>query len=435
MKKRLFGSILAALMCLTAGAQISSTLSPYTQFGLGALSDQSESFGKGTSGLSYGVRNGKFVNSSNPASYSAVDSLTMIIDVGVMGQITNFKEGGKKMNRKTADFDYAAALFRLFPHIGASVGIIPYSNIGYSYLEAKLVDASLSNSNGYVNAYEGNGGFSQAYFGLGWEFAKGLSLGANISYFWGDYTKDVLSTFSDSYANTILKTYTADVKSWKLDLGAQYSTKIGKQDRLTLGATASIGHKLGDAVMQIINTNTTTGVATTNETVVEDGLSLPYTFGGGFSFVRNNSLTVGGDYQLQKWGSLEFPQINESTNTYKKSRGVLQDRHRAVIGADWIPVPLNVNRKVSFFHRIHYRLGVSYATPYYKIGTHDGPTELTVSAGLGIPIINTWNNRSTVNISAQWVRSSAKDLLTDNTFRINIGLTFNERWFAKWKVD
>jgi len=58
-----------------------------------------------------------------------------------------------------------------------------------------------------------------------------------------------------------------------------------------------------------------------------------------------------------------------------------------------------------------------------------------VSAGLGIPIINTWNNRSTVNISAQWVRSSAKDLLTDNTFRINIGLTFNERWFAKWKVD
>jgi len=23
----------------------------------------------------------------------------------------------------------------------------------------------------------------------------------------------------------------------------------------------------------------------------------------------------------------------------------------------------------------------------------------------------------------------------ENTFRINIGLTFNERWFAKWKVD
>jgi len=26
-------------------------------------------------------------------------------------------------------------------------------------------------------------------------------------------------------------------------------------------------------------------------------------------------------------------------------------------------------------------------------------------------------------------------LITENSFRINIGLTFNERWFAKWKVD
>jgi len=25
--------------------------------------------------------------------------------------------------------------------------------------------------------------------------------------------------------------------------------------------------------------------------------------------------------------------------------------------------------------------------------------------------------------------------VTENSFRITIGLTFNERWFAKWKVD
>ena len=39
-----------------------------------------------------------------------------------------------------------------------------------------------------------------------------------------------------------------------------------------------------------------------------------------------------------------------------------------------------------------------------------------------------------LNISGQWVKASAKDLITENTFRINIGLTFNERWFNKWKV-
>jgi hypothetical protein len=64
-----------------------------------------------------------------------------------------------------------------------------------------------------------------------------------------------------------------------------------------------------------------------------------------------------------------------------------------------------------------------------------GPREFCVSAGFGIPLVNSWNNRSTLNISAQWVNRSADNLIRENTFRINIGLTFNERWFAKWKVD
>jgi hypothetical protein len=40
-----------------------------------------------------------------------------------------------------------------------------------------------------------------------------------------------------------------------------------------------------------------------------------------------------------------------------------------------------------------------------------------------------------LNISAQWVRQDSKTFVTENSFRINIGLTFNERWFAKWKME
>jgi hypothetical protein len=49
-----------------------------------------------------------------------------------------------------------------------------------------------------------------------------------------------------------------------------------------------------------------------------------------------------------------------------------------------------------------------------------------------LPIIN---NRSVLHISGQWVNSKASDFITDNTFRLNIGITFNERWFMKWTVD
>ena len=433
MKKRIFGSMLASLVALAATAQISNTLSPYSQFGLGTLANQSLGMGRGMGGVGIGLRDSKQPNIINPASYSGVDSLTMVIDMGVSGQFSHFTEGGNKMNRKAADFDYAVALFRLLPKVGATIGIVPYTNIGYNYSSSQRISSAPGNgTTSYSNTYKGSGGFSQAFLGLGWEFAKGVSIGANFSYLWGGYDRTVSNVLSDSYANTLQKNYSAEVQNWKLDLGAQWTMKVGKNDRLTIGATAGIGHKLGaDAILKTTTTNTQTGVSVSNADTVSNAFRLPYTFGGGVSLLHKNSLTVGVDYMLQKWGDIDIPQVNETNKKYELASGLLMDRHQVAVGADWIP-----NRESRrFFNRVHYRIGASYATPYYKIGAQDGPTEIGVSAGFGIPIVNSWNNRTSLNISAQWVHTSAKNLIKEDCFRINIGLTFNERWFAKWKVD
>ena len=49
--------------------------------------------------------------------------------------------------------------------------------------------------------------------------------------------------------------------------------------------------------------------------------------------------------------------------------------------------------------------------------------------------MNGYNNRSMLNISGQWVNQNANGLIKENSFRINIGFTFNEKWFAKWKME
>jgi len=54
---------------------------------------------------------------------------------------------------------------------------------------------------------------------------------------------------------------------------------------------------------------------------------------------------------------------------------------------------------------------------------------------VGIPILNAYNNRSMLNISAEWVNQSVSGMIKENMFRINVGFTFNERWFAKFKVE
>ena len=432
MKKRILVSLLTGMALLPSVAQVSTTLSPYSQYGLGVLSDQSLSFNRGMGGVAYGLRNGKYINMQNPASYAAVDSLTMLFDAGVTGQIANYKEGGKSLNTKTGNFDYALAAFRLFRHVGLAVGVVPYSNIGYDYNHTSSIGSSSNSTTTATQLYEGEGGLSQFFLGAGWQVTKNLSVGANISYLWGNYYKGIQMSTSETSGNVQTRASEATVNSYKIDLGVQWQQMVGNNDLLTVGATVGLGHKLGaESTLTILNTSSSSSSLGSTILTIDDAFSIPYTFGLGASVLHKKSLTLAADYTLQKWGSLDFPQFNNATGTYSLQSGYFMDRHKVAAGLDWQPKPLG--RK--FYQLIHYRMGFSYATPYYKIGTQDGPGELAVSAGFGIPIYNSWNNRSMLNISAQWVRSTGCDLIKENMFRVNIGLTFNERWFAKWKVD
>lgn len=428
MKKILLSSILLGFGTLSVVAQ-SGTKSPYSQYGLGILSDQSQTFNRGMSGLFQGLRSGNQVNMQNPASYSAVDSLSMIFDVAVSGQFTNFKEGDAKINAKTSNFEYATALFRMFPKFGVSIGIMPFSNIGYSYSAKQNVGTSSTTT---TMKFSGEGGLHQAYLGFGYELFKGFSLGMNASYLWGSYERNITVTSNDVYVNTLSKKYGAEVSSYKLDFGAQLQQQLSKKDQLTIGATLGLGHKVNaDPYLMIINSDTQTGITTVSGDTITNGLSMPMSFGGGIAYTHNKSLTIGVDYLMQRWSAESFPVVDETTNKFQLSNDYFEDRHKITVGADWIP---NLAAR-GLFKRTHYRVGASYATPYYKINGQDGPKEMTVSAGLGIPLTNAWNNRSVLNISFQWVNMSAKNLITENSFRVTLGLTFNERWFAKWKVD
>ena len=437
MNRRLISAVVAtAMFCGGAYAQ-SGTNSPYSQYGLGILSDQTAGFNRGMNGLGLGFHEHNQINFSNPASYAALDSLTFIFDAGVSGQISNFKEGGNRKNAHNADFEYVVAGFRACKHVGVSFGLIPFTNVGYSYATKKAISGD--NSTKVTNSYSGNGGIHQVYVGVGWQPLKGLSVGVNGSYIYGEYTKQIVNSYSDSYANTLTKIYSAEVRSYKVDFGLQYIAQLSKKDQLTLGLTYGLGHKIGGSpTMQIISNNTSSGVADTT-LYPKDGqgnlkLEIPTTYGAGLMYDHNHAVKVGLDYNLQRWGSVKAPTYETATDgsaDYSMKSGFYKDRHKFTLGAEICPQEYGMK----FLQRVHYRAGVSYATPYYIINGQDGPREISASIGFGIPIANKWNNRSLLNISCQWVQQTAKNYITDNTFRINIGLTFNERWFAKWKVN
>ena len=193
-------------------AQVSSTNSTYSRFGLGLLHDQSQGFNKSMGGIGLGVRIGNRINTTNPASYSAIDSLSILLDVGMSGSFGQMRQGTQSVKVKSASLDYIHAGMHIAKRLGLAVGFMPYTSIGYQFASPETVitnDANTTQKISYSNIYSGSGGINQAYIGLGWRVYRDLSIGANVSLIWGQYSHLLVpyymdgGTSSNSYSSTI----------------------------------------------------------------------------------------------------------------------------------------------------------------------------------------------------------------------------------------
>lgn len=421
-----------AVLPLCAAAQTNGSNSPYSRYGFGLLNDGGNAFNKGMSGTAYGMRNGTELNTKNPASYAALDSLSFIFDLGISLQNGNFSQNGTKINARNTSVDYVTAGFRMAPRLGMSLGLVPFSTIGYQMnTETSTTTNPDGMSTSVQNSYSGDGGLHVAYVGVGYAPIKALSVGANVGYMWGDleHKSTMKSSAMQSDAITTTRTYSADIRTYKVDFGVQYEQAINKRNKLTLGLVYGLGHD----IKRNANVYTTSSVNKGDTLTCKNAFQMPHTFGVGLTWTHNNSLRVGADYTLQKWGDVNFPAYDAVANTYEKQKGFFNDMHKVSIGAEYIPKADGLRWR----QRVRYRAGFSYATSYTKINTADGPKDYQVSLGAALPIINRYNNRTFLNLSAQYehVKPKMAGMITENYLRLSIGITFNERWFMKWKAE
>lgn len=439
-------AIILALSPLSAAAQANGTNSSYSRFGLGLPCDQSQSYNRSMGGVAQGLRNGSRVNMQNPASYSAMDSLTFIFDVGMSLQRTRFAQNGGHTAANNTSFDHVNASFRLARNLGMSVGFQPFTKIGYNFSMTQDVTidpyTGQDITNGFV--FNGSGGVRHAYIGAGWQPFKGFSFGANIGFLWGDINNQITQTFAENGTanntgfSSLRTTYTSNIKSWKGDAAVQFVVPFKNEDRLTIGATVGIGHPIGGET-SIIRT------ALSGDTIkasTDKAFSLPMSYSAGAAWEHKDKLTLAADFTLEQWSKCNTPQFDATTQTYYAATGAYTDRWRINAGAEYVPSRFDHQ----LAQRINYRVGAYYSSPYINIpkggATLNGPCEFGITAGVGIPITNGWVNKtyqniyspSYVNIGIEWAQRApgSSALIRENIMLVNIGLTFNERWFMKW---
>ena len=433
--------LVASALCLGMTAQSNGSSSSYSRFGLGTPENQAQGFSRAMGGTALGYRSGNRINTLNPASYSAIDSTTLLLDAGMTGAFGNMKQNGNKVNVYQCKLDYVNVGLRLYRNLGLSAGFMPYTTIGYDFTSTSRVgrDPNTLQPITSTTYYSGEGGLHQAYLGLGYKVFRELSLGVNASFIWGDYLHTALQTYSTSDGsssyNGLNSAEHAEIRTWKLDLGAQYPIRLTPNDVLTVGAVAGIGHKIkSDASLLRVTDEQDDEVPDT----IRNAFDLPYTYGIGATWRHKGNLVVGLDFKHELWASCRTPQIItvNSLPRFVSQTGGYKDRFRISLGAEYTPNPF----APYYRKRIQYRIGASYSTPYLKINGADGPKEYSVTAGIGLPIPITRNNaagsRTMINFGLEWLRRdpSVAGHITENYLMLSVGVTFNEAWFMKYKI-
>lgn len=387
-------------------------------YGYGLLNDGATSMQRQMGGVGIAMQSGRQINAMNPASYAAIDSLTFLWDIGADLSFIHRSEGNKSHNSTGGGLDYITLQFPVTKYMGMSVGLLPYSSVGYAF------GSEIKHG---VESNQGEGGLTQAY--LGWSGRlKGLSIGFNMAYQWGNIINDVYATTSAG-RNTLFE-HVMQVRDWNLTLGAQYRLKLSKADALTLGLTWQPRKSMhGKAYATYWDVDQDSKADTVGHMKMNGRYYTPTCIGSGVSFHRHNRyvLNVEADFLWQNWADAPFAAMYDDKGALLYEGMHFDNRWRMALGGEFTP-----NVRGSFIQRTTFRLGTYFTHDYLNI-LGNNVREYGITCGVGLPTVE---GKTMVNIGFEWKHRQASPhaLIAENYYNITLGLNFNELWFWQRKL-
>jgi len=400
-----------------------NTSSPYSRYGLGELHPYS--FGRSTAmgGASIASRNNQQINLANPASYDAIDSLGFMFEFAIDGKTSKFSNDVGNATASDINFQYFAMNFQLSNRMGASLGLVPFTDVGYNV----TVNEVIKNTGPVTTTYYGAGTISNFFLGFSIQPFKFLSVGSNLNYFFGMLNKNAEVVFSGASDFYQVQQYTSlRVADFSFDFGAQATIPLKNKNEIVLGVIFENNPKYNAFYSDITQKNLSSGSAIDQDTLFyteeEKGvIEFPFTYGFGISYVKENSLEINADYYHQSWSDAKF--LGEKSD-------YLTDLDKFAVGAEWIPDKFSIK---SFSSRVAYRLGFKYEQTYLMFNNRQ-INDFGITFGVGLPV---YRSKSTINVAAEFGKKGTTDdnLVLEDYFRLNLMVNLYDLWFIKRRFD
>lgn len=418
--------ILLAAALFAAASASAQTSSPYSMYGYGIIGDRATSLQRQMGGVGYAMNSGRQINVMNPASYAAIDSLTFLFDLGADVSMLWSKEGSAKQYSTGGGVDYVTMQFPICKFMGGSFGLLPYSSVGYAFGN-EIKHGAMEN--------QGTGGINQLYLGLSGKVA-GFSLGFNVSYDFGNIINDVFATPAGSTSQTKFE-HVMEIRDWNINIGAQYTARWNKWNKLVVGATYSPRKTMrGKTWVTSQETSQDTKPDTVAYMNMKNKYFNPTSIGAGISYTYEKTyrVMVEADFTWQQWSNAPYSALYSPADiTQHRPAEVVaagmnfNDRSKFAVGAEFVP-----KLRGNYGERIAYRLGGYFANDYLNIKGNK-VKEIGVTCGAGFP---TPEGKTQINLGLEWKRRYAtpNKLIGENYLNITLGVNFNEVWFWKRKI-
>lgn len=458
------------LIVLPAFAQKSGQF-PFSLFGFGEFEPMRFHHQQLTGGLAAAVIPDtlfpSLLNSAQPASLSDIRFATF--EVGGKNRTNRLYSSNTKSDYYNyTSFDYAALGFPLGKKGGLNFGIAPFSAIGYSFQTVSF-DPGIGN---ITYSYNGEGGISQAYLGMGFQpfkfqflkylrkktergsgtyalFLKYLSdfrFGFNASWLFGQQIRQISIRYPNSINN--LHHFRESIirpKGINANIGLTWSfiqDSIGKKalnnkNIYTIGIiySPSIPIKLTEERYSFnffsIPVNSNNNIKDSSEKTVKSNLTyrLPAQLSAGFNFKKGYAWNAG----------IEFTQIRFVDKVSVFSDIPQENINIISAGASWVPEKFAFG-KGAYFKRVRYALGFSHYSGYAEINGHNIQT-LRITSGLSLPIgIRTGTGMLHLGLQYYTQNLHPDVFFKERGFSFIFGITFNSTyledfWFRKFKYD
>ena len=215
-------------------------------------------------------------------------------------------------------------------------------------------------------------------------------------------------------------------------MGAQYTAKLTRSERLNLGVTFSPKKSIhGQTWATLQETSRDSKADTIAYMKMNGNYFTPMSIGTGIGFVheRASRWMVEFDFTYQEWSKAKYSplySISDPDNLVFQGMN-FKDRTRFALGGEFTP-----KVRGNYWQRLAYRAGAYYNNDYLNI-QGNRLKEYGVTCGVGF---NTPEGKTMINLGFEYKHRQAtpNSLITENFFNITIGVNFNELWFWQRKI-